>query len=129
MELVLGKHNGIVIKGKNPRRPRMRKEEERMLLELTLRLNQLAEDKAKLTAATGTMIQQQQQQQQKRHVMDMIKSDKWTVEERTPGEYTIILQFTPPLSLHSHSQPNWMVSTATHARDLHHATCLVIERP
>ncbi|KAI8089107.1 uncharacterized protein BX664DRAFT_332187 [Halteromyces radiatus] len=83
MELVLGKHNGVVIKGKNPRRPRIRKEEERMLLESTMRLNKLAEE---VEAAHNNSLYRPY-----RHVLDMIKSDNWTVEERTPGEYTIIL--------------------------------------
>lgn len=85
MELVLGKHNGVVIKGKNPRRPRMRKEEERILLESTMRLNEMIQKKA----AVGLRTINGQQQPQ--HVLDMIKSDKWTVEERTPGEFTITL--------------------------------------
>ncbi|KAI8332345.1 hypothetical protein BC941DRAFT_436391 [Chlamydoabsidia padenii] len=92
MELILGKHNGLVIKGKNPRRPRMRKEEERILLESTIRLNEVLKNKNAARSSSKSLESRTAcVQQHPRHVLDIIKNDKWTVEELTPGEYTIIL--------------------------------------
>ncbi|KAI8071586.1 hypothetical protein BC940DRAFT_293209 [Gongronella butleri] len=79
MELVLGRHNGLVIRGKYPRRPRIRREDERKMLETTMRLTSLSNPL---------------------HVLRMASmSDKWTVEESQPGIYTIKL-FDPHFLFH-----------------------------